>query len=241
MIEFSEHNFNDFINSLYQRQDLKYKKFNDKIVNGVGESIGIRIPELRLIAKEISKSKTSLEMMEILDKQNLFEMRMIEAILIGLIKTESHHTKTLVKNFVANRINNWALCDCFVSSLRNKVKQDKDWFYQLASRSAQSDSPWKIRFGLVMFLSYFKEKIYFDQITHIILNIKSQDYYVRMGAAWLISVLYIEMKSETLGLLKNERLDGWIRNKAIQKIKESYRVSIEEKQTVERIKFAINK
>ena len=44
------------------------------------------------------------------------------------------------------------------------------------------------------------------------------------------------MKSETLALLKNEKLDIWIRNKAFQKIKESYRVSIEEKHEIEKIK-----
>ena len=91
-------------------------------------------------------------------------------------------------------------------------------------------------FGLVIFLWYFKEKNYFEEISQIIMNLKSQAYYARMAAAWLISVLYIEMKSETLALLKNEKLDIWIRNKAFQKIKESYRVSIEEKHEIEKIK-----
>lgn len=239
MIEFCEKNFNDFVNFLYEKQDLKYKEFNDKIVNGAGESIGIRIPELRRIAKEISKSEHSLSMLEILDKQNLFEMRMIQAVLIGIIKNDNQNqyaTKNLAKNFVENRINNWALCDCFVSSLRKKINQDKECFYEMAKYYAQSENTWEIRFGLVMFLSYFREKIYFEEINNIILNIKSQAYYVKMGAAWLISMLYVEMKSETLMLLKNENLDKWIRNKAIQKIKESYRVSVEEKQEVENIR-----
>ncbi len=239
MIEFYEKNFTDFVNFLYEKQDLKYKEFNDKIVNDVGESIGIRIPELRIIAKQISKSEQNLAMLEILDKQNLFEMRMIQAILIGLIKKDNQNqdaTKKRVKNFVENRINNWALCDCFVSSLRKEVNQDKESFYEMAKYYAQSENTWEIRFGLVMFLSYFKEKIYFEEINNIILNIKSQAYYVKMAAAWLISVLYVEMKSETLALLQNEHLDSWIRSKAIQKIKESYRVSAEEKQQVERIK-----
>lgn len=237
MIEFCKENFNDFINSLYKKQDLKYKEFNDKVVKGVGESIGIRIPDLRIIAKEISKSEKSIEMLEILDKQNIFEMRMIEGILIGIIKTDNNNTvKKLVKNFVENRINNWYLCDCFASGLKSKVKQDKEWFYETAKCYAQSEKTWEIRFGLVMFLCYFKERAYFEEIKPIILDIKNQDYYVRMGAAWLISTLYVETKDETLEILKNERLDVWIRNKAIQKIKESYRVSVAEKKEAENIK-----
>jgi 3-methyladenine DNA glycosylase AlkD len=236
MIEFCQENFNDFIQILHAKQDLKYKEFNDKVVNGVGESIGIRIPDLRLMAKGIAKSEKSLEMLEILDQQNLFEIRMVEGMLIGIIKPTDDVLKNLIVNFVEHRINNWALCDCFVSSLKTKVKQDKQWFYEIAKRYANSGNIWEIRFGLVMFLCYFKEKAYFADITQIILDIKSQEYYVRMGAAWLISVLYIELKEETLELLKHEKIDTWTRNKAIQKIKESFRVAIEDKKEAEGVK-----
>ena len=80
--------YNLAIWNIYLKENFGFdiSKFNDKIVNGVGESIGIRIPELRIIAKGISKSENSIEMLEILDKQNLFETRMIEGILIGLMK-----------------------------------------------------------------------------------------------------------------------------------------------------------
>jgi 3-methyladenine DNA glycosylase AlkD len=236
MIEFRDETFNEFLQSLYQKQDLKYKAFNDKVVNGVGESIGIRVPELRRIAKEIAKSKTHLTMLEIIAKQNLFELRMIEGMLIGLIKIEDMQLKFFVENFVEQRINNWALCDCFVSSLRNKVKQNPSWFYEKAKFYAVSEKPWQIRFGLVMFLSYFKQPEYFAEIKQLILAISSEEYYVRMGAAWLISVLYVQMPTETLQLLKDKRLDNWTRNKAIQKIKESYRVSVEGKQAAENVK-----
>jgi 3-methyladenine DNA glycosylase AlkD len=236
VIEFNQETFNDFMQILYQKQDLKYKEFNDKVVNGVGESIGVRVPDLRNIAKQISKSENHLEMLKIIAQQNLYELRMIEGILIGLIKVDNNQLPAFIENFVEKRINNWALCDCFVSSLKDKVKHNKTWFYEKAKFYAVSENPWEIRFGLVIFLSYFKERDYFAQIQDIILNLTCQEYYVRMAAAWLISVLYVEMPIETLDLLKNNRLDNWTRNKAVQKIKESYRVSAEEKAEAENIK-----
>jgi 3-methyladenine DNA glycosylase AlkD len=237
MIEFDEENFDDFLKILYAKQDLKYKAFNDKVVNGVGESIGIRIPDLRLIAKSMAKSEKRFEMLAILAKQNLFELRMIEGMLIGMIQTtDKAQLNSLVEHFVEHRINNWALCDCFVGGLKSKLKQDNDWFYQKAVFYATSENSWEIRFGLVMFLCYFKQPSYFEEISQIILTPKSQEYYVKMGAAWLISVLYVQMQPETLQLLKHEQLDSWTRNKAIQKIKESYRVSAEHKQQAENIK-----
>ncbi len=50
-----------------------------------------------------------------------------------------------------------------------------------------------------------------------------------MAIAWLISMCYIKFKGRTLTYLKNNKLDDWTYNKAIQKIIESNRVSIEDK------------
>jgi 3-methyladenine DNA glycosylase AlkD len=237
MIEFDAENFNDFIQMLYTKQDIKYKTFNDKIVNGVGESIGIRIPDLRKVAKEISKSEKNIAMLELLHQHHLYEIRMIEGILIGLIKTTQETSQTYIESFVENRVDNWALCDCFAMNLKTKVKQNETWFYKKSKYYAVSEKTWEIRFGLVMFLCYFKEKSYFSEIQEIILNIKSPEYYVKMAAAWLISVLYIDLKNETLELIKNPRLDVWIRNKAIQKIRESYRVSADDKNALIALKL----
>lgn len=240
MIEFNAESFSDFMQMLYSKQDIKYKTFNDKVVNGVGESIGIRIPELRAIAKDISKSQRNHEMLELLHQNHLYEARMIEGLLIGMIKTTQETSQTYIESFVENRINNWALCDSFVTSLKSQVKQNKSWFYEKSKFYASSENTWEVRFGLVMFLCYFKEKAYFEEVKSHILALKNQDYYVKMAAAWLISVLYIDLKEETLALLKNTSLDNWTRNKAIQKIKESYRVSVENKKQAEDVKHLFN-
>jgi 3-methyladenine DNA glycosylase AlkD len=228
MIEFDAESFNNFIQMLYAKQDLNYKTFNDKIVNGVGESIGIRIPELRKIAKEISKSANNTVMLELLHQNHLYEIRMIEGLLIASIKTDEL-LKNSIESFVEHRINNWALCDSFVIGLKTKVAQNKAWFYEKSSYYALSEKTWEVRFGLVMFLYYFKEKTYFAEIKTLILTLKNQDYYVKMAAAWLISVWYIDLTDETLALLKDTGLDNSIRNKAMQKIRDSFRVSAEDK------------
>ena len=50
-----------------------------------------------------------------------------------------------------------------------------------------------------------------------------------MSIAWLISICYIKYPKETRKYLKNNKLDNWTHNKAIQKIRESLRISREEK------------
>lgn len=240
MIEFDAKNFDGFIQLLYTKQDINYKSFNDKVVNGVGESIGIRTPELRSIAKEISKSPKNREMISLLHKNHLFEARIIEGMLIGIIKIPEDCIIKQVENFVEDRINNWAVCDSFVMGLKNKVKQNKALFYETSNYYLTSEKQWEIRFGLVMLLRYFKEKTYFVEINNMIFTLKSQEYYVKMAAAWLICELYINLKDETMEILKNPSLDIWTRNKAIQKIKESYRVSELDKMEADSVKLLFN-
>ena len=58
-----------------------------------------------------------------------------------------------------------------------------------------------------------------------------------MSIAWAISMCYIKYKDITLNyLLKENTLDKWTYNKAIQKIIESTRITKEEKNYLKSIK-----
>ena len=53
-----------------------------------------------------------------------------------------------------------------------------------------------------------------------------------MAQACLISIMFIKFREKTLDYLKENTLDNWIQNKTIQKIRESIRVSKEDKDLV---------
>ena len=63
-------------------------------------------------------------------------------------------------------------------------------------------------------------------------KIKSEEYYVNMAKAWLLSVCYVKYREETYKFLEKTKLDAWTVNKSIQKIRESLRVTKEEKEQV---------
>lgn len=73
---------------------------------------------------------------------------------------------------------------------------------------------------------------YLKEIFYICENIISDDYYVKMAQAWLISILFINFRDETLIYLQENNLDSWVQNKGIQKIRESTRVSVEDKRMI---------
>ena len=53
-----------------------------------------------------------------------------------------------------------------------------------------------------------------------------------MAKAWLLSVCYVKHRDETYKFLGKTKLDAWTVNKTIQKIRESLRVTKEEKEQV---------
>ncbi len=61
-------------------------------------------------------------------------------------------------------------------------------------------------------------------------------YYVKMAVAWAISMAYVKQPEVTMQYLKNNTLDDFTYNKALQKITESYRVDPETKQMIRSMK-----
>ena len=77
---------------------------------------------------------------------------------------------------------------------------------------------------------------YIDKVIKNVNKIKSNKYYVQMAIAWLLAESYIKQKEKTTEYLKNNELDNFTHNKAIQKIIDSYRVSEQEKEFVRTLK-----
>ena len=66
--------------------------------------------------------------------------------------------------------------------------------------------------------------------------IHNDEYYVQMGLSWLLCECYIKFPNETKRLLEEKVLDSFVQNKTICKIRDSYRVSKEEKEYLKTLK-----
>jgi len=76
------------------------------------------------------------------------------------------------------------------------------------------------------------DKNYLDYFFQSIDKIDNDSYYVNMAIAWFISVLFCKYRVRTLEYLKKNKLNDFIQNKAISKIRESFRVSTIDKKLV---------
>lgn len=216
---------------LFELQDLKYKEFHSNLCPNNDNIIGIRVPILKSFAKQLYKEDKN-----ILNKlgNTYYEEVMLQGFIISLSTEPVNKKIKLIEKFVP-KIDNWAICDTFCSSLKIKNKE-KEIYWDFLKKYYDSSKEFEIRFLLVMLLDHYLEEKYLDEICNIIRNINNDNYYVKMSKAWLISIMYIKYPKYTLKELDNLNLDSWTYNKSIQKIIESKRVCTEEKEYLKKLK-----
>lgn len=215
---------------LLDLRDEKYQKFHSALVPNVDNVLGVRVPEVRKIAKELAKSPEWINYRDDL----YYEEIMIQGLLICYAKMEIDDRLNCIKNFVP-KINNWGTCDVFCSNLKF-TKKNKKIVWQFLQQYLNSEKEFEIRFVVVMLLSYYIEDEYIDEILKILDKINHEGYYAKMAVAWALSVCFVKQWDKTLEYFKNSNLSDWVFNKAIQKTCESYRISEERKKLLKKMK-----
>ena len=123
-------------------------------------------------------------------------------------------------------VDNWATCD----QMSPKVfAKNTDKLLPCIKKWLRSKHVYTVRFAVLCLMRYYMNANFDTKYADMVLGIKSDEYYVKMAISWLISICYIKYPSDTLKYLKDNKLDKFTHNKAIQKIIESKRVSKEEK------------
>ena len=212
----NEEKYKEFVNDLISLQDKKYKEFHSSLVlNSKYEMIGIRVPIMRDIAKKISKG--NIEEFLKYAQNRYYEEVMIQGLAISNIKDEKifkYHFKNYIK-----KIDNWALCDSFCSSIKIVRKYEEKYFKE-AIKMSLSKEEFISRVGLVMILNHFisqdNSKIIFATLN----KIQSDKFYINMAEAWLLCELYIKFPERTKEFIKYNNLNKFTQNKAIRKIRD---------------------
>lgn len=217
---------------LFTKQDLKYKEFHSSLCPNVDKIIGVRVPELRKMAKEIALKNHAEFLKQAQDEY--YEELLLQGLVIGYAKISIEDTFKYLKSFVT-KINSWAVCDTTCSNLKITKKHMKE-MWEFLEQYINSDKEYEIRFALVMYLNYYLTEEYIDSILQKVDKVTNKEYYVQMAIAWLISFAYIKQKDKTEKYLLKNNLDKFTINKSIQKICESFRVGKEDKEKLKKYK-----
>ncbi len=230
-INWTKLDYQNFLSYLNDQQDLKYRDFHKSLLNADVNLIGIRTPKLKKIAKEISLG--NYDNFIKLNTHKYYEETIIHALVISNLK-DINIVINYIDNFL-NYIDNWATCDILCGSLKI-VNKNKEIFFNYIKNKIKDPNPWIKRFCFVLLLDYFLEDKYIKEIFNLTNKYNTKDYYVNMAIAWLISIAYIKNKNATINYLKNNKLDNFTHNKAIQKIRESTRITLEDKELIKNLR-----
>ena len=228
----TKEDYNEFLEYLYSLGDTKYKQFHSKLTYNTN-IIGIKVPILKDISKHISKGNF-LSFIEYVTT-NTYEEWLIFGLIIGYSKMDFNDKLNLLDKYIVG-IDNWASCDIVCANMKD-FKKNMDKGYNYILKLTQSNACFSVRVGIVLLISFYINEEYLNSIFDICNSIKSDEYYVKMAISWLISICYIKYSNDTLKYLKNNKLDKFAYNKAIQKIIESKRVSKEEKSMLKLMKI----
>ena len=94
-----------------------------------------------------------------------------------------------------------------------------------------------IRYGYLFLFKFLKDTAIYDTIFGLFKN--SDFFYVKMVEAWVLSYLYIYDSKKTYDYLFSSDISFDIKNMAIRKILDSYRVNKEEKEKVKALRTII--
>ena len=222
----------DLRNKLFELADEKYKKFHSGLCPNTDNIIGVRLPQLRQIAKEIAKDDWRGYLENCLE--DYYEENLINGLVIAYAKCDVEEKLQYIKGFVP-KIDNWAVCDSFCNSLKFTTK-NREIVWEFLKPYLNSDKEFEIRFAVVMMLNYYITEEYIDAVLKCLDKISHDGYYVKMAVAWAVSICFIHFKDKTMDFLKNNNLDDFTYNKSLQKICESLRVDKDTKILIKSMK-----
>ena len=218
---------------LEELADEEYRKFHTGLCPKSSEILGVRVPILRNFAKEIVKEGNIEEYLEnALD--NSYEEILLQGMVLGLWKTNIENFSKYLEKFIP-KINSWAVCDVSVAGFKI-TKKNMEYMWDFLQKYLKSNKEFELRFAIVMLLDFHITDEYIDKVLQILNNIENDEYYVKMAIAWTLQVAFVKFPNETMKLLKNNKIDDWTYNKALQKIIESYRVDENTKNEIRKMK-----
>lgn len=214
----------DIQNKLISMSDYKYKKFSSSLIPNCNDMLGVRIPLIRKLAKDISNESAKDYIENYIPFY--FEEKMLKGFLIAKEKDVDKAKKYILDFFPT--LNNWSLCDSFCCSL-NIIKNNKALFWYFLIDLTKSKEAFSVRFAIVCILDFYICDEYLMDIFELFDEIKNSDYYIITAIAWAVSVCYAKYPLKTKEFLLNNELSDEVMNKSIQKICESKRVSPDDK------------
>lgn len=218
---------------LYEHQDQAYAEFQSRLIPTVPREtvIGVRVPEIRKLAKRYVKDPEYTEFMKQLPHR-YYDENMLHGVLISGMKDYDTCIRAL-EEFLPF-VDNWAVCDIMSPKI---FRKNRDRLTDKIREWTVSERTYTCRFGIGMLMTHYLDEDFRPEYLEIPAGIHSQEYYVNMMIAWYFATALAKQWDDAVRYLQEKRLIPWVHNKTIQKAKESFRITGEQKEYLKTLKL----
>lgn len=217
-----------FYEELRARSEEVYRRFTCTLIPGLSPAkiLGVRIPLLRRLAKQLLRESPAQVACFFEELPHFYyEENNLHGLLLAEQK-EFGQTLRLLDAFLPH-VDNWATCDLTRPAVFKKKKSEL--LPSLHSWLA-SEHEYTLRFAIGMLLTHYLDEAFRPDYLETVASLRHQAYYVKMMMAWYFAEALAKQYGATLPLLEQGRLEPWTHNMAIQKAKESRRISAAQKE-----------
>ena len=95
--------------------DEPYRQFHSRLLPGTDHILGVRLPVLRKMAGRLLKEEGVFCLERLTDET--YEELQLQGLIIGSAREDAGEKLERIRRFV-DKIDNWAVCDTFCTSLR---------------------------------------------------------------------------------------------------------------------------
>ncbi len=212
---------------LEKMAEKDYREFSQALIPGVKNMLGIRLPNLRVLAKEMAKEdwKDYLSW----DSFLYFEEIMLQGMILGYVKAPVDEILRETEQFIP-RIDNWSVNDSFCVTFRHaSACPEQVWDFLMRYRDSHLE--YEVRVVAVMLMSHFLLPAYIDSVFDVLKGLDTKAYYASMAVAWAFAEAWAKFPQKTKRYLEDDAvLDRQTRLRMLQKGIESRRIPAEDKE-----------
>lgn len=218
---------------LFELQDKGFREFHSKLIPNVDKDtvIGVRIPLLKKLAKELYKDSSKEAFMKELPHK-YYEENQLHIMMLCMEKDFDKCIAGLDK--FLPYADNWAVTD---QSSPVSFKNRHTDVLPVLERWMQSSHIYTARYAINIYMREFLDADFDVRFPEAISKIRTDEYYLNMMIAWYFATALAKQYDSIIPFIENHTLDAWTHNKTIQKAVESYRITPEQKSYLKTLKM----
>ncbi len=225
-------NLTKVMDELQELSRTNIKVYSSNVIPNSKPIIGVRIPDLRNLAKKLAKEDYQYFVTHC--PEEYYEQQVLKALVLGYAKDEIETILSFAGDYVPH-IQDWSVSDSFCQTFII-ARKNRDRVFEWLMQYRDSEGEYLQRVVAVMLMSHFLVDEFIDSVLEAMNGLKHPGYYTKMGVAWCIATAYAKYPEKTHAFMLKNDLDHWTYNKAIQKMIESFRITNEDKQALKTMK-----